>query len=473
MKFKSINNKIIFTYVGVFFSTILLLNILVYSFSRTMIIENRKEILSTNRNYFINQIEKLHNEKRVISKKKIEEEIMKSSNFSGDFSIKISLDDQKSAGIIPIEISNSLKEENKIISIDGDDIDKEDNNEYFYFTETYNYDDSKFLIEYLLTSNYEVYLKILLQILVMVDLLGLVIALFTGIKLGKSITKPINDISDMTERITSNNLSERLPVAKGEDELIRLSKLINGALERLEISFDNQKKFISNISHELRTPVAVIKGYLDIYRHMGHQDEELVEEAISAIEEENENIRKMIEKLLFLARNDLDKFNIEKSDINSSHLLNKLKKDYSSFIEEPNIRLNISEDFSAYCNQDIVLQILRSLIDNAIKYAGENGIELGGWDEENRAILYVKDFGKGMTKEETQKIFERFYRGDSSRNRDIGSMGLGLSIVQKLCEIHKSTIEVESELGVGSTFKLILTKEEEKENEEDINSWRR
>ena len=454
MKFKSIRNRIVFTYVGVFLGTLLLLNIMIYVFSAGMIIRSKKEILETNRAYFIESMEDLHRGKRVVSQERIEEEMADIREHSGNFFIKISVGDREAGGL-PLEVEESVKGSRKTVLIDG-----EGREEYFYLSETYVYEGSKYFIEYVLVADYEEYLKILVRVLVIVELLGLVISLGAGIKTGNSLVKPITEISDITERITSENLSERLPLEGEEDELVRLSRLINNALERLETSFENQRKFISNISHELRTPIAVMKGYLDIYRRMGGQDEALVEEAIGAIEEENENMRRMIDKLLFLARGDLEGFKVEKARVNGQELLNKLRRDYSSFGEGPGINLNIKREMKVFCDQNMVLQMLRSLVDNAIKYGGDDGIEIGGYNDERRDVLYVRDFGSGMTAGEKQKVFERFYRGDSARNRDEGSLGLGLSIVSKLAEIHGAAVEVESEVGVGSTFRIVFQREE-------------
>lgn len=455
MKFKSIRNRIVFTYVGVFLGTLLLLNIMIYVFSAGMIIRNKKEILETNRDYFIERMEDLHRERRVVSRERIEEEMRSIREHSGNFFIRISINDEREAGGLPIEAEESVRGSRKSVLIDG-----EDREEYFYLSEIYVYEGKEYLIEYVLVTDYEEYLKILVKALVIVELLGLVISLGAGIRTGNSLVRPITKISDITERITSENLSERLPVEGEEDELVRLSKLINNALERLEGSFENQRKFISNISHELRTPIAVMKGYLDIYRRMGGQDEAIVDEAIGAIEEENENMRRMIDKLLFLARGDLEGFKVEREEVDAQNLLEKLRRDYSSFAEGPGINLNIAKGMRIFCDQNMVLQMLRSLVDNAIKYGGDSGIEIGGYTEEEKGILYVRDFGRGMTQEERKKIFERFYRGDSARNRDEGSMGLGLSIVSKLAEIHGCSIDVESKVGVGSTFRIVFQREE-------------
>jgi len=450
-KFKTIKMNIIFTYVSVFIGTLIFLNILVYQLSIKVIVDTKKDVFYSNQKFFTERIKEFKTKKIMLSKIKIEDQIKSLRIQNSDFYIKITGPDNSEVGEIPEGITLNLEKYNELITVDGDD-----EKEYFYLNEKLNYDGDDYIFQYLLVTDYEQYFKILMKILIFVELIGIFISILMGIKIGNKVVNPINKISDMVEIITSKNLTERLPIKNEAYEIARLSNLINMMFERLEKSFENQKNFISNISHELRTPIAVIKGYLDLYRKVGADNAELVEEAITAIEEENENINRMIEKLLFLARNDIEKLQLNIVNLDMNTFFKKLKNDYKSIENSRKLKVFVEPNSYLKCDTDILLQILRALIDNAIKYGGDNGIDIGYYKTQNQNIIYVKDYGNGMDKDEVEKIFHRFYRGDKSRNRDNGSVGLGLSIVENLAELHRCKIEVDSKVGKGTTFKVIF-----------------
>lgn len=455
-KFKTIKMNIIFTYAVVFVGTLLFLNILIYQLSSKMIINIKKDTFYTNKEFFLENIKDLEEKNIVMSKKKLEVEINKVRSHSRDFYISILNPNGIEVGEIPRDINLDSRQSNEIVLLEG-----KNHEEYFYLNEVRQYNGNDYMFQYLLITDYEEYFKVLMQVLIIIELLSIFIAIFLGIRIGNKVIRPINRISDMTEKITAENLDQRLPIGDQPDEISRLSKLINTMFERLDQSFDDQKNFVSNISHELRTPIAVMKGYLDLYRKVGPDNKELLEEAMTAIEEENESMNRMIEKLLFMARKDLENFKLNIDIINIENLFKKLKNDYSSIEESGGLKTFVEAGSSLKCDQDILIQILRALIDNAIKYGENKGIELGYYESNIESIIYVKDYGSGIDLDEVGKIFDRFYKGDKSRNRDNGSVGLGLSIVKKLTELHGCEVNVKSKLGEGTTFEIIFIKMEE------------
>ncbi|WP_028857040.1 sensor histidine kinase [Psychrilyobacter atlanticus] len=455
-KFKTIKMNIIFTYAVVFVGTLLFLNILIYQLSSKMIINIKKDTFYTNKEFFLENIKDLEEKNIVMSKKKLEIEINKVRSHSRDFYISILNPNGIEVGEIPRDINLDSRQSNEIVLLEG-----KNHEEYFYLNEVRQYNGNDYMFQYLLITDYEEYFKVLMQVLIIIELLSIFIAIFLGIRIGNKVIRPINRISDMTEKITAENLDQRLPIGDQPDEISRLSKLINTMFERLDQSFDDQKNFVSNISHELRTPIAVMKGYLDLYRKVGPDNKELLEEAMTAIEEENESMNRMIEKLLFMARKDLENFKLNIDIINIENLFKKLKNDYSSIEESGGLKTFVEAGSSLKCDQDILIQILRALIDNAIKYGENKGIELGYYESNIESIIYVKDYGSGIDSDEVGKIFDRFYKGDKSRNRDNGSVGLGLSIVKKLTELHGCEVNVKSKLGEGTTFEIIFIKMEE------------
>lgn len=452
-KFKTIKMNIILTYVIVFVGTLLFLNVLIYQLSSKMIINMKEDVFYANKEFFLENIKGLEEKDIVMSKKELEGEIEKVRTHSGDFYIRILDPNGIKVGQIPIGVDPDFKQYDKIVLVDG-----ADHEEYFYLNEVLQYDGKDYIFQYLLITDYEEYFKVLMEVLIIIELLGIFIAIFLGIRIGNKVIKPINRICDMAERITAENLDQRLPMGNQPDEISRLSKLINIMFERLDQSFDNQKNFISNISHELRTPIAVMKGYLDLYRKVGPDDKDLLEEAMTAIEEENESMKRMIEKLLFMARKDIENFKLNIDTIDIENLFKKLKNDYRSIDESGGLKTFVEPNSHFKCDADILLQILRALIDNAIKYGGDNGIDIGYYKTQTENIVYVKDCGNGMDEDEVEKIFHRFYKGDKSRNRDDGSVGLGLSIVKKLAELHGCEVNVKSKIGEGTTFEIIFVK---------------
>ncbi|UUV17288.1 ATP-binding protein [Fusobacteria bacterium ZRK30] len=445
--------NIIFTYVIVFVGTLLFLNVLIYQLSSKMIINIKKDTFYTNKDFFLENIKGLEEKNVVMSKKRLEVEINKVRAHSRDFYIRILNPNGIEVGEIPRDISLDLKQYNKIVLLEG-----KNHEEYFYLDEVRQYNGNDYIFQYLLITDYEEYFKVLMQVLIIIELLSIFIAIFLGIRIGNKVITPINRISDLTEKITAENLDQRLPIGDQPDEISRLSKLINTMFERLDQSFDDQRDFVSNISHELRTPIAVMKGYLDLYRKVGPDNKELLEEAMTAIEEENESMNRMIEKLLFMARKDIENFKLNIDTIDIKNLFKKLKNDYGSIEESGGLKTSVESDSLLKCDQDILIQILRALIDNAIKYGENKGIELGYYERPAEAVIYVKDFGNGIDSGEIDKIFDRFYRGDKSRNRDNGSVGLGLSIVKKLTELHGCEVNVKSKIGEGTTFEIIFAK---------------
>jgi len=449
-RFKTVKGRIACTYVLVFVGTLVVLNTLIYFLSLNMVVGVKRDLLYTNRSIFLEGLALHQEEGRAVSRGKIEGEIEKIRRRSSPFYIKVEDRSGGSVGNLPQGIVFEDRYD-KVILADG-----EEKEEYFYLIELYEHEGIVYKIYYVLVTDYEEYFKVLIKVLVLAELLGVLIAIIMGVNVGGKVVDPINEISAMTERINGENLSERLPLVEGQHEIARLSRVINLMLERLNTRFEDQKKFMSNVSHELRTPVAIMKGYLDLYRRVGPENKEILAEAIEAIEEENENMKKMIEKLLFLAKKEAHEYSPNMKKVDIRKLLEKLKKDYSSIEDGREVRVVVGGNPSVICDEGLVVQMLRALIDNGIKYGEEKGLEIGHYEEEGRSVVYVRDFGVGMSEEEINHIFERFYKGDESRNRDDGSMGLGLSIVEKIAGIHSCKIRVESKPGIGSRFEVIF-----------------
>lgn len=295
------------------------------------------------------------------------------------------------------------------------------------------------------------------MIMMLVNVLSIFIILITSKILTFRILLPINQIIDTTEKISSENLSQRIKVFPANDELTRLSTVINNMINRLEKSFVLQKKFVSDVSHELRTPLQIIKGYTDFILDKGIKDEALMKESLTFIKEEVDNMIKLTENLLFMAKSEKNIRKLELAALSIHNLCEKIKNDITLTNPEVNLIVTGDEEIVGKIDKKLILQAMRAVVDNAIKYSqGKNSIDLRYLIQENKLIIEIEDYGIGIEQNELGNIFERFYRVDESRSKEIKGTGLGLSIAKNIMELHEGAINIESEVGKGTKVKLII-----------------
>ena len=286
--------------------------------------------------------------------------------------------------------------------------------------------------------------------------IGVTIAIIMSIILGQRIVRPIKNIIKTTEKITTDDLSQRIIEPKPDDELKTLTQIINQMLDRLENAFDNQSKFVSDASHELRTPLAIIKGYAEIIKKRRFADEEIFEESIDSIINETENMKNLVQKLLFLAKGEITKINTNFQIIEMKDFIQQIHTDISSKTHK--FYLEKDEKYKVKADVTLLQQAIRALLENAMKYSENNTniyIKSSIIDGKNGAVS-IRDEGVGISKEDTRRIFDRFYRVDDSRTKTTGGTGLGLAIVKRIVEIHKGEIRINSELGKGTEISIVL-----------------
>lgn len=259
--------------------------------------------------------------------------------------------------------------------------------------------------------------------------------------------------------ISSQNLNLRLNVSDSTDELIELALTFNRMMNRIEKSYEKQNQFVSDASHELRTPIAVIQGYARMLERWGKDDKEILHESIQAINKESKNMQDLVDKLLFIARNDKDTLVLVKKEFNMSELMNELTRDTEMLETQHIIESNIEPDILLNGDRDRIKQALRIFVDNAIKYTEPGGkIILSLTKDDKYGIVTIKDTGKGIPEKDLSSIFDRFYQVDSSRKRENGGHGLGLSIAKIIVLRHGGRIKVASKEGVGTRFRIFLAK---------------
>ncbi|SFU15505.1 Signal transduction histidine kinase [Algoriphagus locisalis] len=288
---------------------------------------------------------------------------------------------------------------------------------------------------------------------------GILISLFLAMRFlaGKSI-QPIKKIIQKTNLISQSNLNERIPVAEPNDEIAQLTRSINDLLARLEQSLIREKQFTSDASHELRTPLAVMRGTLEVLIRKPRTSEEYVEKIKMALVS-IDRMSEMIDQLLSLARAGKGKMSREEVELVSftQNFVKQLQKDSG---REITFETNLSTPLFTHVNEKSLQMILNNLGQNAVKYSDQlTGIQVQVGSHEGAPFIAIKDEGKGIATESLDKIFDPFYREISDSSSSIQGLGLGLAIVKKLALESDIQLEVDSEKGKGSEFRLIFMQE--------------
>ena len=276
-------------------------------------------------------------------------------------------------------------------------------------------------------------------------------------RLDKTVIQPIRDMTGMAEKVSANNLSNRIDVAGLKNEFQDLAVVINSMLDRIEVSYESQKQFVSDASHELRTPIAVIQGYADMLNRWGKEDPQILQEGIDAISLEAKTMKDLVQDLLFLARHDKKTLMMEMSVFEPLELLMEMKKEAEMVYPQDQFVLEPAEHVQIKADRNMVKQVMRILMDNAIKYTPSGGtITMGIQKGSHGAILTMQDTGDGIAPEDLPHIFDRFYRADKARKAESGGHGLGLSIARIIVVAHGGKIRVRSKVGEGSVFMVEL-----------------
>lgn len=296
--------------------------------------------------------------------------------------------------------------------------------------------------------------------IILTDLLRMISFLRRRKVLDRRVLSPIREMTEIAKTLSAANLSNRINVAGMKYELQDLAMVINSMLDRIEQSYNSQKQFVSDASHELRTPIAVIQGYADMLRRWGKEDPEVLEEGIGAISQETVAMRELVENLLFLARHDKKTLLLEISEFDPAEIVKEVCQEAGMVSGDHRFEMNPRESSRIRADRGMIKQAMRILVDNAVKYSPEDStVTLGTRPEGKGCVLTVTDRGNGISEKELPKIFERFYRADAARNSETGGHGLGLSICRIIVVAHSGKIRVRSRIGTGTTFEILLPSE--------------
>lgn len=350
----------------------------------------------------------------------------------------------------------------------------------FYPIETASYkvvwDDGKVLVKE--ASEF------LYNIIKLIKIIGIIegILLFQEIIFGTSrirrTLKPLNEMAETASRLSDmafdeekfhtleDAISKISPTASdervhiGDNELQGLEAAINNLLDRMRDSYRQQARFVSDASHELRTPISVIQGYANMLDRWGKEDESVLDESIKAIKSESENMKNLVEQLLFLARGINGKTQLQMAEFSLNDMMTEVLEE-SKMIDKNHVYKYIEkEKATVYGDIGLLKQTARILIDNAAKYTDEGELIIlkVGISTKGEPYFSVQDNGIGMNEEDVTHIFERFFRADTARVRKNGGTGLGLSIAKWIIDNHKGYFSVLSRKDIGTRITVFLPK---------------
>jgi heavy metal sensor kinase len=284
------------------------------------------------------------------------------------------------------------------------------------------------------------------------------VAIAGGYLLMRRALRPVDEITQSAERITSRNLSERLPAPKTGDEIERLSVGLNRMISRLDESFQHIHRFSADASHELRTPLTILRGELEAAVQQSQITPEL-RETLGSVLEETERLSRIVESLMAIARLDAGEAKVERAHFDLAELASGTTEQMRLLAEDKNIALSCEakREVSVEGDRSRLKQVVVNLVDNAIKYTPAGGrVGVKVYAANGCGALEVNDTGMGIPPEAAPHIFERFYRVDKARSRQMGGAGLGLSIVKAIVTAHGGQVRVESVEGRGSRFLVEL-----------------
>lgn len=293
-------------------------------------------------------------------------------------------------------------------------------------------------------------------ILLLLSLAGLAAAAIGSYSVAAGALEPIRKVRDTAAEITGKSLNTRVPEPNTHDEVGDLARTLNGMLERLENSFETQKRFTADASHELRTPVTAILGHANFLLRRTNPTADQ-KESLDAIRALSNRLSKLIADLLDLARADAG-LPIQAQQVNLVSLAEDVHLELAAIAGSTEIEVGGARNLIVMADPNRTKQVILNLVQNAIK-AGSTRVRVNVELEkgaEKSVLLSIEDNGPGIPADHLTKLFDRFYRVDTARDRAVGGSGLGLSIVKWIVEAHGGTVNVSSKVGVGTRFDVRL-----------------
>jgi two-component system, OmpR family, sensor histidine kinase ArlS len=288
---------------------------------------------------------------------------------------------------------------------------------------------------------------------------GIVFTLVGGYFFSSGLLRPVKKITNEVAEISAHNLTRRIDAGKSKDEWYKLSQTLNELLNRLQESFETQRRFISNASHELSTPLTAISSQLEVILQK-ERDPESYRKVMQSVLQDVRNLSRLTQTLLEFAKASGNAGGIEIQPVRIDELLmqmpaemQKQNKEYSVSLEFDNMPDN-ENALVVYGNGELLFTAIKNIVGNACKYSPDKKATVYFYCEGNQLIIQIIDSGIGISESDLQNIYHPFYRVDESRTTP--GFGLGLSLANRIIKLHKGNIKVKSKLNEGSTFTVAL-----------------
>ncbi len=300
-------------------------------------------------------------------------------------------------------------------------------------------------------------IRIISMISIFISFISLLVASAIGTRMSRNLLLPISNMTTQVKAISVQNLSNRLDVRISEHELKDLATTINTMMDRIELGYRKQNQFVSDASHELRTPISVIQGYVGLLDRWGKNDKDILEEAIAAIKSEGTNMKELVEKLLFLARSDRGQIELDMELLDMHEIVDEVCKETRMIDTKHTVECDAEGVAVIRGSRKLIKQLIRIIVDNSIKFTPVDGvIRLHLKKSMKNIMLVIEDTGVGIPEEDIPYIFDRFYRSDKSRTKQSGGSGLGLSIAKWILDQHEGDVLVTSKVGQGTRTSLFF-----------------
>ncbi|HNJ72065.1 MAG TPA: ATP-binding protein [bacterium] len=288
--------------------------------------------------------------------------------------------------------------------------------------------------------------------------------LFLTVRIAKRITRPLTEIIRASSEIKSGNYNKEI-IVREDNELGELGRTLNAMSAKLKDDIKQlnkvqeiRKDFVANASHELRTPISSVRGYIETLLDGAYHDEEVSKKFLERAHSNILRLENIVNDMLDLSRLESRDQSLSLRYFNVEQSLRNIVADFEEVARRKNLDLactvNLPSDFKFIADPYQFDKAVLNLVENAVKYTEKGRVDVRAKFENKKLVVEVEDTGNGIKQEDTERIFERFYRVDRGRSREQGGSGLGLAIVKHVMEIHKGTVRLESEVGKGSRFIL-------------------
>ncbi len=287
----------------------------------------------------------------------------------------------------------------------------------------------------------------------------LLLAIIGGAVISAKSLKRIDSITHKTKEITAQNLNEKIPGGEYDDEYGRLVRTMNDMIFRIKTTVDYMNQFSVAASHELKTPLTILRGEIELALKSPKPTEEY-RAVLQSNYEETLRLINIVDKLFFISKADHSFLKINPEQININDLIQPIISQLQPLADEKKMKIvpDVKTNFNMLVDVELIRRAIINLIENAVKYGNDGSVIkiAGGITKLNQALISVANQGEYIPREFQEKIFERFFRLETSRSRETGGIGLGLSIAKSIVEFHNGTIAVESEPGRDTTFSILL-----------------